>query len=234
MNDLRSALQCRHLIPEPAMHAWGALHERAPARPRSLPCAEAADVAAPSPQRFLAATASYRVALQELAHTTEIRRTHVEDRLLAEDAVALSAMPTPGVGRLNLHGTRVARAFVAEARLASWVSEQNRSAGLPVRSSAACSRFEELLSESAPAPEHPQLNAEAEQPPHLAGAEYNARRRTASQHWERNFVRRWRFRCGFVRYRSMRPRDPLSHEEKQEKATRKCVSVYSNFLKKNI
>ena len=165
--------------------------------------------------------------LRRGATEAEVRR-HVEDRLLAEDAAALSAMPTPGVGRLNLHGTRVAHAFVAEARLASWVSEQNRSAGLPVRSSAACSRFEELLSESAPAPEHPQLNAETEPPPHLVGAEYNARRRTASQHWERNFVRRWRFRCGSVRYRSMRPRDPLSLEEKQEKATRKCVSVYSS------
>ena len=42
-------------------------------------------------------------------------------------------------------------------------------------------------------PEHPQLNAETEPPPHLVGVEYNARRRTGSQHWERNFVRRWRF-----------------------------------------
>ena len=45
----------------------------------------------------------------------------VEERLLAEDPGALATMATPGSSRLNSHGIGVARAFVAEQRLTSWV-----------------------------------------------------------------------------------------------------------------
>ena len=136
----------------------------------------------------------------------------MEDRLLAEDAAVLLTMATPGVSRLNSHGTRVARAFVAESRLASWVSEQNRGAGLPVSRNAAADRFEELVGEAAPAQD-------------LARVDYSSRRRTASQFWERNFVSRWRLRGGLVRYGSIRPREPLTPQEKQEKARRKMRFV---------
>ena len=74
--------------------------------------------------------------------TTEAEATaHLEDRMLAEDAAVLARMADPEASRLNAHGLRVARAFVAESRLTCWVAEQNRSAGLPVSSAAAADRF---------------------------------------------------------------------------------------------
>ena len=133
-------------------------------------------------------------------------RSHMEDRLLAEDHATLLAMATPGASRLNSHGTRIARAFVAECRLANWVEEQNRVTGVPVSNGAAAERFDEILGENEP---------EANMP----AAEYNARRRTSSQFWERNFVRHWRLRRGFAKYGSIRAREPLTLQEKQEKAS---------------
>ena len=141
----------------------------------------------------------------------------VEERLLAEDAGALATMATPGSSRLNSHGIRVARAFVAEKRLASWVLQRNRDAGLPVTSAAAADRFTQLLGDDSPV-EEPRR------------AEYGSRRRTGAQHWERHLAERWRGRHPSVKYGSMRSREPLTPQERSEKACRNLRPDFSRFL----
>ena len=139
--------------------------------------------------------------------------------MLAEDAGALVAMATAGSSRLNSHGIRVARAFVAEKHLTSWVSERNRDACLPVSRTPAADRFVELIGNDSPA-EEPRR------------AEYNSRRRTGAQHWESNVIKRWRRRDGSVKYGCKRQREPLTPEEKSEKVRRKMRPDFTRFWRK--
>ena len=138
--------------------------------------------------------------------SAEEARAHMEERLLAEDNAALLAITEPGAGRLNEHGKRIAHAFVAECRLASWVAEQSRDTGVPVSRSAAAGRFHALagggaLEECAPR------------------AAYSSRGRSSAHSWERNFIGCWRRRRSFAKYGRIRPREPLTLQEKQEKAS---------------
>ncbi len=137
--------------------------------------------------------------------TAEDARTYVEERLLAEDPEVLAVLTEPGASRLNAHGLLVARSFVADRGLSTWVGDRARAAGMPVRSAAAAAQFAAMTG---------QLDPESEAP-----ARYGSRGSTSSGHWQCNFVRRWRERVGCVRWGRIRPRDPVTQEEKREKAS---------------
>ena len=74
-------------------------------------------------------------------------------------------------------------------------------------STAAAERFAEFLDDDAPV-EEPRR------------AEYGSRRRTCAQHWERHLTESWRGRNPAVKYGFIRTREPLTMQEKSEKARR--------------
>ena len=68
-------------------------------------------------------------------------RSYLEECLLAEDPEVLAMLAEPGASRLDAHGLLVARSFVADCRVASWVGDRARATGMPVRSAIAATLF---------------------------------------------------------------------------------------------